>query len=215
MFLPCKLLFVCYCTYTVLIDLLQASLLMPTSKDVSPFLVPSSSENKMTNAQRLILKCYSVIYTTENVVDPEKTDEGENLKDLSSSAANSLLRTRKVENIDMRRKLELNSETCPECVVLYPNVLSELLKCVSFASRPLEDNVPSQLGIPPMRSPMMSVNYTPFGLGASSLAVQFYVGCVQAGVSLPRNTPHSFLKVYNTLLPITALSLRCTQLSVL
>ena len=186
MFLPCKLLFVCYCTYTVLIDLLQASLLMPTSKDVSPFLVPSSSENKMTNAQRLILKCYSVIYTTENVVDPEKTDEGENLKDLSSSAANSLLRTRKVENIDMRRKLELNSETCPECVVLYPNVLSELLKCVSFASRPLEDNVPSQLGIPPMRSPMMSVNYTPFGLGASSLAVQFYVGCVQAGVSLPR-----------------------------
>ena len=168
---------------------------MPTSKDVSPFLVPSSNENKMTNAQRLILKCYSIVYTVENVVDPEKTDEGENLRDLSSSAVNSLLRTRKVENIDMRRKIELNSESCPECVSLYPNVLLELLKCVSFASRLLEDNVPNQLGIPPVRSPMMSVNYMPFGLGALSLAVQFYVGCVQAGVPLPRNTPHSFLKV--------------------
>ena len=168
---------------------------MPTSKDVSPFLVPSSNENKMTNTQRLILKCYSIIYTVENVVDPEKTDEGENAKDLGSSAMNSLLRTRKVENIDMRRKIELNSESCPECVALYPNVLSELLKCVPYASRSLEDNVPSQLGIPPMRSPMMSVNYTPFGLGALSLAVQFYVGCVEARVALPRNTPHSFLKV--------------------
>jgi hypothetical protein len=147
----------------------------------------------MTNAQRLILKCYSIVYTVENVVDPEKTDEGENL---SSSAVNSLLRTRRVENIDMRRKIELNSESCSQCVALYPNVLSELLKCVSYASRSLEDSVPNQLGIPPMRSPVMSVNYTPFGLGALSLAVQFYVGCVQAGVALPRGTPCSFLKVH-------------------
>lgn len=169
---------------------------MPTSKDVSPFLVPSSNENKMTNTQRLILKCYSIIYTVENVVDPEKLDEGENLKDLSSSAVNSLLRTRKVENIDMQRKIELNSESCPECVTLYPNVLSELLKCVAYASRSLEDSIPNQLGIPPMRSPVMSVNYTPFGLGALSLAVQFYIGCVLAGVALPRATPHSFLKVH-------------------
>ena len=44
----------------------------------------------------------------------------------------------------------------------------------------------------------MSVNYTPFGIGALSLAVQFYMGCVQAGVALPRATPHSFLKVDNT-----------------
>ena len=181
------------------VTLSQASLLMPTSKDVSPFLVPSSNENKMTNAQRLILKCYSIVYTVENVVDPEKTDEGENLKDLSSSAVNSLLRTRKVENIDMRRIIELNSESCPECVTLYPNVLSELLKCVAYASRSLEDSIPNQLGIPPMRSPVMSVNYMPFGLGALSLAVQFYVGCIQVGVALPRGTPHSFLKVYNYL----------------
>ena len=61
-----------------------------------------------------------------------------------------------------------------------------------------EDSIPNQLGIPPMRLPVMSVNYTPFGIGALSLAVQFYVGCVQAGVALPRATPHSFLKVDNT-----------------
>ena len=166
---------------------------MPTSKDVSPFLVPSSNENKMTNAQRLILKCYSIIYTVENVVDPEKTDEGESLKDHNST--NSLLRTRKVENIEMRWKIELTSDSCPECITLYPSVLTELLKCVSFASKPLEDSVQSQLGIPLMRSPMLSVNYTPFGLGALSLSVQFYVGCVQTGVALPRNTAYNFLKV--------------------
>ena len=177
---------------------------MPTSKDVSPFLVPSSNENKMTNAQRLILKCYSVVYTVENVVDPEKTDEGEN-----HSSANSLLRTRKVENIEMRRKIELNSESCPEYVALYPKVLTELLKCASFASKPQEDSVQGQLGIPPMRSLMMSVNYTPFGLGALSLAVQFYVGCVQAGVTLPKDTAHSFLKVKRTAY------IACTSLNLL
>ena len=51
----------------------------------------------------------------------------------------------------------------------------------------------------------------PFGLGALSLAVQFYMGCVQSGVALPRNTPHSFLKVYRIIIvvhecvPITTL----------
>ena len=178
----------------VLSSILEACLLMPTSKDVSPFLVPSNNENKMTSAHRLVLKCFSIIYTNDNVVDPDKTDaDSENMRDVSSTT-NSLLRTRTVENIDMRRGIELNADSCPECVSLYSRVLTELLKCVSFASSSLEDRFQTQ-GIPQSRSPMMSVNYTPFGLGALSLAVQFYVGCVRAGVSLPRNTAEQFLKV--------------------
>ena len=179
--------------FEILSSILQASLLMPVSKDVSPFLVPSSSENKMTNVQILVLKCISIVYTIENVVDPEKTDDGEKLKEATSSV-NSLLRGRRVENIDMKRRVELNGDTCPECVDLYPSVLTELLKCVSFASSSSEDILQTR-GIPHSRLPMMLVNYTPLGLGALSLAAQFYVGCVQAGVTLPSNTAENFLKV--------------------
>ena len=175
--------------FRVLSSILDASLLMPVSKDVSPFLVPSSNENKMTNAQRLVLKSYSIVYTSENVVDPDKTDDGG-----ENSTTNSLLRSRRVENIDMRRSIELNAESSPECVILYPNVLKELLKCVSFASSTHEDRYQTK-GIPQMKLPMMSVNYTPFGLGALSLAVQFYVECVRVGVALPRDTTLHFLKV--------------------
>ena len=175
--------------FRVLSSILDASLLMPVSKDVSPFLVPSSNENKMTNAQRLVLKSYSIVYTSENVVDPDKTDDGG-----ENSTTNSLLRSRRVENIDMRRSVELNAESSPECVTLYPNVLKELLKCVSFASSTHEDRYQTK-GIPQMKLPMMSVNYTPFGLGALSLAVQFYVECVRVGVALPRDTTLHFLKV--------------------
>ena len=183
--------------FQVLSSILNASLLMPVAKDVSPFLVPSSNENKMTSLQRLVLKCFSAVYTSENVVDPEKTENSDPSSKDVSSTANSLLRTRKVENIDMRRSVELNSDSCPQCVSLYPNVLTELLKCVSYVSSSPNDRLQMK-GVSQSRSPMMSVNYTPFGLGAMSLAVQFYVGCVQVGVVLPRDTTILFLKVSNT-----------------
>lgn len=178
--------------FEVLSSILDTALLMPVSKDVSPFLVPSSNENKMTNAQRLVLKCYSAIYTMENVVDPEKLEGSENQTELTSS--NSLLRSRRVENIDIRRSVELNAEACPECIALYPKVLTKFLGGVSYATSSPEDKLQVK-GVPPPRLPMMSVNYTPFGLGALSLAVQFYMGCVQGGVALPGNTAENFLKV--------------------
>ena len=160
----------------------QACLLLPTSKDTSPFLVPSSSENLMTAVQKLVLKCFGVIFTEENIFEGEDEEAKKTM----------MIFSKKSEFVDMKREIAISTDT--ELVMLYPQVLEDLLTCSSFASKPPE-LIRLIQGSGATKLPMMVVNHVPFGLASLSVALQLYRACVAADVNLPLQVSEDFLKV--------------------
>lgn len=160
----------------------QACLLLPVSKDTSPFLVPSSSENLMTAVQKLVLKSFGVIFTEENIFEGEDEEANKTM----------MIFNKKSEFVDMKRKIAISTGT--ELVTLYPQVLEDLLTCSSFASKPPE-LIRLMQSSGAAKLPMMVVNHVPFGLASLSVSLQLYRACVAAGVSLPVQVSEDFLKV--------------------
>lgn len=168
--------------FNVLCQILSFSLRMPVSKDVSPFLIPSSNENLMTSVQKLVVQSFGAVFTDEVIFEPREPIEG------------SLLSNRKSDFIEITKSVKLNSELSPGTVSLYPQIISELLVYFSYATHP-PDRIAATKGIPPQKLPMMSLNFVPFGLGALSLAVKLYRACVDSNTPLPDHIPEDFLKV--------------------
>ena len=164
----------------------EATLLMPIARDVSPFLVPSSSENIMSAVHRLVLKCLGAFFTEEEVFVGEQRGR---------SNETSFILEKKSEIRDMRSEIEI--ETSPEFIALCPEIIQELLKYTSYAFSPPE-LVKLTQDVSSAKTHVMVLNYVPFGLAALSLAVQLYRACVVAGVQSMELIPESFLKVYPT-----------------
>lgn len=176
----------------------RASLLMPVTKDVSPFLVPSSNENIMSAVHRLILKCLGVIFTDDPLFEGGREQQGREGEGGGRLTEASLL----LDKTAVIRELgaELRIGTHPQLVSLYPLVVDELLQCASLAFNP-----PDSVWLPckvsnSSKSPtvLMGVNLVPFGLGAVTIAVQLYRACVSEQVELMEDIPLKFLKVHPT-----------------
>lgn len=168
--------------FKVLCQITSVSLRMPVSKDVSPFLVPSSNENLMTSVQKLVIKSFGSIFTDSDIFEPCEPIQG------------SLLSNRKSDVMEIKNKILLNSDLYPGAVSLYPQIISELLVYFSYTTHP-PDRIAATRGIPTQKLPMMSVNFVPFGLGSLSLAVKLYRACVDSQTPLPDHIPEDFLKV--------------------
>jgi len=160
----------------------QACLLVPVSKDTSPFLVPSSTENLMTAVQKLVVKDFGVIFTNEKIFEGEDSQRSQTM----------MIFDKKAELVDMKRDIEILTDK--ELVILYPQVIEDLLTCSSFTSNPPE-LVRLTQGSVTAKLPLMVVNYVPFGLVSLSVAVQLYRACVVANVHLPPQVSEDFLKV--------------------
>ena len=160
----------------------QACLLVPVSKDTSPFLVPSSTENLMTAVQKLVVKDFGVIFTNGKIFEGEDSQRSQTM----------MIFDKKAELVDMKRDIEILTDK--ELVILYPQVIEDLLTCSSFTSHPPELVRLTQGGVT-AKLPLMVVNYVPFGLVSLSVAVQLYRACVAANVHLPPQVSEDFLKV--------------------
>jgi len=168
--------------------IITTALQMPVTKDVSPFLVPSSNENLMTSLHKLVIQCLAVIFTEDNVFEP-----------LAQPSEGQLLANRKSDQIDISKTIKLNKDE--ELNLLYPQILSQLLNYFSYATK-VSDRLGVSAGISPVKLPVMVVNMMPFSVGCLSLAVKLYRACVAHKITLPDNIPEAFLKVkytyYNT-----------------
>ncbi len=165
----------------VLCRILNSSLLMPATKDVSPFLVPSSNENLMTSVHKLVLRSLGIIFTEQDVFEPP-----------NEPVEGALLTKRKSDQIDMTKSIKLNCQS--ELVKLYPDILSQLLDYFSYATCPSELLTITN-DVPSTKLPIMVVNIKPMSVGSLSLAVKLYRACVKESIPLPDNIPELFLKV--------------------
>ncbi|CAI8012315.1 Protein MON2 homolog, partial [Geodia barretti] len=169
--------------FALLTGVLHAALPMPISKDVSPFLVPSASENVMSSLHELVLRCVGAVFSKTDVFDDPASGDG-------APEVKSLL-VKKPHVVDVHRVLPVATDK-PR-VSFYPLAVTELLKFSLLAAEP-PIFIRNSRGAPPASLPFMGVNYAPFGLAAQALAVQLYRSCVLAGVSLPSEVPELFLK---------------------
>lgn len=136
--------------------ILYTALIMPVSKDTSPFLVPSYNEHMLNSLQKDILKAMATFFTRDDVFDHE--DSGP-----------QTLFGKKTELIDTKRRIEVTGEQ--SATPLFPLVIAELLKYGLLVTNP-PDMVAAYHGIP--RPPIMTVNYVPFSLSATGLVVLLY-----------------------------------------
>ncbi len=165
----------------LLCRILTASLLMPATKDVSPFLVPSSNESLMTSVHKLVLRSLGIVFTGEDIFEPPK-----------EPVEGALLTKRKSDQIDMTKSVKLNCES--ELIKLYPTILLQLLVYFSYATK-FPDLLAVTSGVPPAKLPVMVINMMPVSVGALSVAVKLYRACVTESIPLPENIPELFLKV--------------------
>ncbi len=165
----------------MLCQILTSALSMPATRDVSPFLVPSSNESLMTSVHKLVLRSLGAVFTEDDIFEPPK-----------EPVEGSLLTKRKSDQIDMTKAIKLNSDC--ELALLYPRILSQLLDYFSYATK-LPDLIAATSGIPPVKLPVMVVNMVPVSVGALCLAVKLYRACVTEKVPLPDNMSEMFLKV--------------------
>lgn len=165
----------------VLCQILTSALLMPATKDVSPFLVPSSNENLMTSVQKLILRSLAIVFTEQDIFEPRK-----------EPVEGALLTKRKSDHIDMTKLIELNCES--DLAELYPTIMLQLLDFFLFATKQ-SGLLTITSGVPPMKLPIMVINVIPFSVGALKVAVKLYRACVTESIPLPENIPELFLKV--------------------
>lgn len=143
--------------------ILYTSLIMPVSKDTSPFLVPSHNEHMLNSLQKDILKSMASFFTKEDVFDHE--DGGP-----------QTLFGKKRELVDTNRRVELLGEG--SATPLFPLVIAELLRYGHLATTPPE-MVGVYQGMP--RPPIMAVNYVPFSVSATGLVVVLYCSSVEGG----------------------------------
>eukprot|EP00731_Ephydatia_muelleri_P000650 Em0001g650a len=143
--------------------ILYTSLIMPVSKDTSPFLVPSHNEHMLNSLQKDILKSMASFFTKEDVFDHE--DGGP-----------QTLFGKKTELVDTNRRVELLGEG--SATPLFPLVIAELLRYGHLATTPPE-MVGVYQGMP--RPPIMAVNYVPFSVSATGLVVVLYCSSVEGG----------------------------------
>ena len=170
--------------FALLAGVLHAALPMPVSKDVSPFLVPSATENVMSSFHELVLRCIGAVFSNTDVFDDPGSGGG--------ASEGKFLLIKKPHVVDVHRVLPVATDK-PRAS-FYPLVITELLKLSLLAAEP-PSFIRDSRGALPASLPFMAVNYTPFGLAAQALAVQLYRSCVLAGVSLPAEIPELFLKV--------------------
>eukprot|EP00731_Ephydatia_muelleri_P000646 Em0001g646a len=143
--------------------ILYTSLIMPVSKDMSPFLVPSHNEHMLNSLQKDILKSMASFFTKEDVFDHE--DGGP-----------QTLFGKKTELVDTNRRVELLGEG--SATPLFPLVIAKLLRYGHLATTPSE-MVGVYQGMP--RPPIMAVNYVPFSVSATGLVVVLYCSSVEGG----------------------------------
>ena len=140
---------------------LYTSLIMPVSKDTSPFLVPSYSKHMLNSLQKDVLKSMAAFFTREDVFDNEDTGP-------------QTLFGKKTELVDTKRRVEVMVEQ--SATPLFPLVISELLRYGLLATNP-PDMVAVYQGMP--RPPIMAVNFVPFSLSAMGLMVILYSSSVE------------------------------------
>ena len=173
-------------------QILYSSVLVPIPKDISPFLVPSVSEDNTSRLQRLVLECLAYVFTTENVLEQNLPTD--------SSEATSILR--KVELTDLNRTLDLHPASSFQPLV--PHLFPELLRFAKLAWSPPElTSVCQKSGIPPAKLPANIVNMVPFGLSCLVLTVQLYRSCLSRNIPIPTSVTVLFLKVRISKVPVS------------
>lgn len=168
--------------YHTLSRVVHAALLMPISKDVSPFLVPSANENVLSVVQRLALECHMGVLTNEPIFSVNGVSE-----------QHTLLPSKQSSVVDLQSPLRLTSGAA-DLVALCPAVLDELFRCSRLASDP-PDLVRMTQGVAPTQLSVMATNFAPFSVAATSLAVKLYRACMEDDMALPSDVPERFLKV--------------------
>lgn len=148
------------------------ALLMPVSRDVSPFLVPSSVEGNMSTLQRLVLRAMSSLCVREGQSDAASSAARED-----SAADRKALLVRRPDVIEFDKTVELvitpidEQDKNKNMAAIVPHLLEELLRYSLLASDPpaLLRHTRAQ-----GKSPAMTVNFTSFGMSSLALAVQVY-----------------------------------------
>ena len=166
---------VTYQRLTTATSIFRNSLLMPVSKEVSPFLVPSTNDSLITSLQRNVLSCIVCMFTSDNVFDDEE-----------HKTKNSLINKSKISNIE--RHLTLFPESYP----LMSIVINELLLYSSYSWTP-----PQSLSLVPfdVKSPIVNVNMNPFSMSCLTLSLQLLSSYVVNNKELANTYVQIFIKV--------------------
>lgn len=151
-------------------------LLMPISRDVSPFLVPSISDGAMTSVQRQIINCLSCLMTSDEVFEPNK----------SSNQITSLMN--KTEISDLQHLLILHTHS----LSLFEGIFRELLLYASYSWTPV--GVQTILHKTP-KCPVVLVHMLPFSTSCLVLAVQLLRGYLSHDSHVMSSFLHKFLEV--------------------
>ena len=68
--------------YRTLSGVLRGCHLIPVPRDVSPFLVPSHSENALSSLQRLVLQCIGGVVTSDDIMRPKDDQSEDNMAEV-------------------------------------------------------------------------------------------------------------------------------------
>ena len=160
---------------TTATGIFRNSLLMPVSREVSPFLVPSTNDSLITSLQRNVLSCIICVFTRDNVFDEEE-----------QKTKNSLINKSKISNIE--RHLTLFPDSYP----LMSVVINELLLYSSYSWSP-----PQPLSLIPfdVKSPIVNVNMNPFSTSCLTLSLQLFASYIVSNKELADTYVQIFIKV--------------------
>ena len=162
-------------------QILEAVVLVPVPKDVSPFLVPAAHEDSMTSAQSMVLSGLALLFTTENILD-----DAESAKSCRNLFARSV-----ISRLD--RSLELHQSLSPQ---IHTAIVNQLLSFSVLAwSSPSLLSLPAAANLSIAKLPVVVVNYTSFALSSLVLAVQLCCSCGSHDLHVTTNIVEKFVKV--------------------
>ena len=167
-------------------QILEAVVLIPVSKDVSPFLIPAAHEESMTSVQTLVLTSLAILFTDEKVLDRPDADN-------SVESSGNLFRKSEITNL--HRSLEIHLER--PLVQLYPAIINQLLSFSQLGwAEPNLLSLPSAVNLSVARLPVVIVNYSSFALSSLVLAVQLCRACVSHDLDVTLTVVERFIQVW-------------------
>ena len=141
-------------------QILEAVVLVPVPKDVSPFLVPAAHEDSMTSVQYMVLSGLGLLFTAESILDNPD----------SVKSSSNLFTRYVISNLD--RCLELH-EHQPLSPQLFTSIINQLLSFSLLAwTSPTLLSLPASANLSVAKLPVVVVNYSAFSLSSLVLAVQ-------------------------------------------